>query len=61
MVDEIVYYDGMITSVDNIIRDFEFSSRNDFLKYSCYYSKDGNFCATIYDGEKTSLIERMDD
>lgn len=55
------YFDGAIVSVEDVKRDFKFSSRNDFLKYSVFYSKDGSFSATIYDNEATVLIERTDD
>ena len=52
------YHDGDIAEAIDVKRDFIFDSRNDFLKYSAYYSKDGQFVATIYDDCDFTTIER---
>ena len=52
------YKDGDEVLSSLVRFDFEFGERNDFLKYESYYSKDGEFVATIYDDADYTLIER---
>lgn len=55
------YYDGAMVKIEDVINDFNFESRNDYLKVSHYISKDGCYCASIYDDSLEVLIERTDD
>lgn len=54
----IEYYDGLVVTADDIIRDFEIDSRNEFQKRTSYYSKDGKFVASVYDGYNEVTVER---
>lgn len=54
----IEYYDGIVVMADDIIRDFEIDSRNEFLKRTSYYSKDGKFVACVYDNYNEVTVER---
>lgn len=44
-------YDGKEVSIEYIFKNFIINSRNNYLKRTSYISKDGLFCATIYDSD----------